>query len=150
MWLTGTGTRPPRRSSRTVFGEGAADAAVVLVGEQPGDMEDRQGTDGRDVAEEPALAPGCAESIIGVPDSAIFGFTETGKPVRSPAAETLPSRASVGCWDRRRLVRFGLIGLDQPSEPLPIRLCSAIQAGSLATWRVPELRVWPPVFWLSR
>ena len=31
------------RASQTVFGEGAADAAVVLVGEQPGDMEDRQG-----------------------------------------------------------------------------------------------------------
>jgi uracil-DNA glycosylase len=30
-------------ASQTVFGEGAADAAVVLVGEQPGDMEDRQG-----------------------------------------------------------------------------------------------------------
>jgi DNA polymerase len=32
-----------KRASRTVFGEGAADAAVVLIGEQPGDMEDRQG-----------------------------------------------------------------------------------------------------------
>jgi DNA polymerase len=31
------------RASQTVFGEGPADAAVVLVGEQPGDMEDRQG-----------------------------------------------------------------------------------------------------------
>jgi DNA polymerase len=31
------------RATQTVFGEGAADAAVVLVGEQPGDMEDRQG-----------------------------------------------------------------------------------------------------------
>lgn len=31
------------RASQTVFGEGAADADVVLVGEQPGDMEDRQG-----------------------------------------------------------------------------------------------------------
>jgi uracil-DNA glycosylase len=31
------------RASQTVFGEGAADAAVVLVGEQPGDVEDRKG-----------------------------------------------------------------------------------------------------------
>ena len=31
------------RASQTVFGEGSADAAVVLIGEQPGDMEDRQG-----------------------------------------------------------------------------------------------------------
>ena len=31
------------RASQTVFREGAADAAVVLIGEQPGDMEDRQG-----------------------------------------------------------------------------------------------------------
>lgn len=30
-------------ASQTVFGEGAADAEVVLVGEQPGDIEDRQG-----------------------------------------------------------------------------------------------------------
>ena len=29
--------------SRTVFGEGPATAAIVLVGEQPGDREDRQG-----------------------------------------------------------------------------------------------------------
>jgi DNA polymerase len=34
LWETGT---------QTVFGEGAAGAAVVLVGEQPGDQEDRQG-----------------------------------------------------------------------------------------------------------
>ena len=32
-----------QRASQTVFGEGAADAAVMLIGEQPGDMEDRQG-----------------------------------------------------------------------------------------------------------
>ncbi len=31
------------RASQTVFGEGPADAEVVLVGEQPGDSEDRQG-----------------------------------------------------------------------------------------------------------
>jgi uracil-DNA glycosylase len=31
------------RASQTVFGEGAATAEVVLIGEQPGDMEDRQG-----------------------------------------------------------------------------------------------------------
>lgn len=30
-------------ASQTVFGEGAADADIVLVGEQPGDQEDRQG-----------------------------------------------------------------------------------------------------------
>ena len=34
LWQTGT---------QTVFGEGAASASVVLVGEQPGDQEDRQG-----------------------------------------------------------------------------------------------------------
>jgi uracil-DNA glycosylase len=32
-----------RRATRTVFGEGPADAAIVLVGEQPGDQEDKQG-----------------------------------------------------------------------------------------------------------
>jgi uracil-DNA glycosylase len=32
-----------RAASQTVFGRGAADARVVLVGEQPGDQEDRQG-----------------------------------------------------------------------------------------------------------
>ena len=31
------------RATQAVFGEGAADAAVVLIGEQPGDQEDRQG-----------------------------------------------------------------------------------------------------------
>jgi DNA polymerase len=34
LWQLGT---------QTVFGEGAADADLVLVGEQPGDQEDRQG-----------------------------------------------------------------------------------------------------------
>src|SRR6266542_22319 len=34
LWETGT---------QTVFGEGATGAAVVFVGEQPGDQEDRQG-----------------------------------------------------------------------------------------------------------
>src|SRR5437870_6630961 len=34
LWRTGT---------QTVFGEGAAHAEVVFVGEQPGDQEDRQG-----------------------------------------------------------------------------------------------------------
>jgi DNA polymerase len=32
-----------RHATQTVFGEGPADAAVMLVGEQPGDQEDRQG-----------------------------------------------------------------------------------------------------------
>lgn len=32
-----------RTGTRTVFGEGPADAAVVLVGEQPGDREDLEG-----------------------------------------------------------------------------------------------------------
>jgi DNA polymerase len=32
-----------RRATQTVFGAGRADAAVMLVGEQPGDQEDRQG-----------------------------------------------------------------------------------------------------------
>jgi uracil-DNA glycosylase len=32
-----------RTGTQTVFGEGAGDAAVVLVGEQPGDVEDQQG-----------------------------------------------------------------------------------------------------------
>jgi uracil-DNA glycosylase len=31
------------RATQTVFGEGAADAAMVLLGEQPGDQEDKQG-----------------------------------------------------------------------------------------------------------
>ena len=31
------------RASQAVFGEGPANAEVVLIGEQPGDMEDRQG-----------------------------------------------------------------------------------------------------------
>jgi DNA polymerase len=38
-----TGCDLYRRASRTVFGKGPADARVVLVGEQPGDQEDRQG-----------------------------------------------------------------------------------------------------------
>ena len=32
-----------KRATATVFGEGRADAAMVLVGEQPGDQEDKQG-----------------------------------------------------------------------------------------------------------
>jgi uracil-DNA glycosylase len=32
-----------RNASQTVFGEGPKDARVMFVGEQPGDMEDRQG-----------------------------------------------------------------------------------------------------------
>lgn len=35
LWQCGT---------QTVFGEGPADASVMLVGEQPGDREDREGT----------------------------------------------------------------------------------------------------------
>lgn len=31
------------RATQTVFGEGSEDADVVLIGEQPGDLEDRQG-----------------------------------------------------------------------------------------------------------
>ncbi|HET7490094.1 MAG TPA: UdgX family uracil-DNA binding protein [Acidimicrobiales bacterium] len=31
------------RATQTVFGEGAPDAALFLIGEQPGDQEDRQG-----------------------------------------------------------------------------------------------------------
>ena len=31
------------QAGQTVFGDGPADAAIVLIGEQPGDMEDRQG-----------------------------------------------------------------------------------------------------------
>src|SRR3954452_9341798 len=34
LWQTGT---------QTVFGEGAAEARIVFVGEQPGDQEDKQG-----------------------------------------------------------------------------------------------------------
>ena len=32
-----------RHATQTVFGEGPADAAIVLVGEQPGDQEDKHG-----------------------------------------------------------------------------------------------------------
>jgi uracil-DNA glycosylase len=32
-----------KNATQTVFGEGPKDASVILVGEQPGDMEDRQG-----------------------------------------------------------------------------------------------------------
>jgi uracil-DNA glycosylase len=32
-----------KNATQTVFGEGPKDASVMLVGEQPGDMEDRQG-----------------------------------------------------------------------------------------------------------
>ena len=32
-----------RNATQTVFGEGTAHASIVLIGEQPGDMEDRQG-----------------------------------------------------------------------------------------------------------
>jgi uracil-DNA glycosylase len=32
-----------KRATRTVFGEGPKDAAIMLVGEQPGDYEDREG-----------------------------------------------------------------------------------------------------------
>jgi DNA polymerase len=38
-----TGCDLYRHAGRTVFGRGPADAKVVLVGEQPGDQEDRQG-----------------------------------------------------------------------------------------------------------
>ena len=32
-----------RDATQTVFGQGAAPAALMLIGEQPGDQEDRQG-----------------------------------------------------------------------------------------------------------
>ena len=38
-----TGCDLYRHASQTVFGKGPADARVVMVGEQPGDQEDRQG-----------------------------------------------------------------------------------------------------------
>lgn len=37
------GCPPHRDATRTVFGTGPADARLMLVGEQPGDQEDRQG-----------------------------------------------------------------------------------------------------------
>ncbi len=40
---TCTGCDLYKRATQTVFGEGAAHATVVLVGEQPGDQEDRLG-----------------------------------------------------------------------------------------------------------
>lgn len=56
-------------ATRAVFGEGAQDAALVLVGEQPGDQEDRQG--------HPFVGPagrvlwGCLDEA-GVPRDAVF------------------------------------------------------------------------------
>jgi uracil-DNA glycosylase family protein len=38
-----TGCDLYKNATQTVFGEGPKDASVMLVGEQPGDMEDRQG-----------------------------------------------------------------------------------------------------------
>ena len=32
-----------KKATQTVFGEGAKNASIMLVGEQPGDMEDRHG-----------------------------------------------------------------------------------------------------------
>ena len=32
-----------KNATQTVFGEGSAHASIIFVGEQPGDMEDRQG-----------------------------------------------------------------------------------------------------------
>lgn len=32
-----------KRATQTVFGEGPKDAAIMLVGEQPGDYEDQEG-----------------------------------------------------------------------------------------------------------
>jgi DNA polymerase len=40
---TCTGCPLYRDTTQTVFGEGPPDASIVLVGEQPGDQEDRQG-----------------------------------------------------------------------------------------------------------
>jgi uracil-DNA glycosylase len=41
--LAGTGCRLHADATQTVFGRGARDAALVLVGEKPGDVEDRKG-----------------------------------------------------------------------------------------------------------
>lgn len=38
-----TGCDLYQRATQTVFGEGAPEAAIVLVGEQPGDQEDKAG-----------------------------------------------------------------------------------------------------------
>ena len=49
-----------RNATQTVFGEGAAGAAVMLVGEQPGDQEDLAGPAVRR-ARGPAARPGAGE-----------------------------------------------------------------------------------------
>ena len=57
-----TGCDLYRHASRTVFGKGPADARVVMVGEQPGDQEDRQGA--------PFLGPagdGSPDTFVGGP-----------------------------------------------------------------------------------
>jgi uracil-DNA glycosylase family protein len=71
-------------ATRTVFGEGAADARLMLVGEQPGDQEDRVGEPfvgpaGR-VLDEALRAAGISRDEVYVTNAVKhFKFTERGK-----------------------------------------------------------------------
>jgi len=64
-----TGCDLYRNATQTVFGEGRSDATIVLVGEQPGDQEDRQG--------HPFVGPagrllGRALADAGIPRKAVY------------------------------------------------------------------------------
>ena len=64
-----TGCDLYRHATQTVFGEGRSDAQIVLVGEQPGDQEDREG--------HPFIGPagrllGRALADAGIPREAVY------------------------------------------------------------------------------
>jgi uracil-DNA glycosylase len=94
-----------RRATQTVFGEGAARARVMLVGEQPGDQEDRHGR--------PFVGPAGRILDQGLEDAGIdrhstyvtnavkhFKWTDTnprdraGTPAAAAAAAAVASRAA--------------------------------------------------------
>jgi DNA polymerase len=67
-----------RDATQTVFGQGSARAAVLLVGEQPGDREDRQGAPFVGPA---GRVPDDALAAAGIDRNAVF-VTNTAKHFR--------------------------------------------------------------------
>ena len=66
-----------RRATQTVFGEGPARARVVIVGEQPGDAEDREG---RPFVGPAGLLLDRALEEAGISRSEVFLTTSGGQP----------------------------------------------------------------------
>jgi len=97
-----TGCELYRHATQTVFGRGPADARIVLVGEQPGDQEDRQGAPfvgpAGEVLDRALAEAGLARERLYVTNAVKhFKFVERGKR-RIHQTPRLPEIAACRPW----------------------------------------------------